>query len=103
MALPKMTEEQRAEALKKAAKVRKERAEVRAKIKAGKMTAAAAMKRRNDPIIGKMKVSQFITTFPGWGKAKAEKLMSEIGIAENRRVGGLGENQAAALLEALSK
>lgn len=102
MALPTMTEEQRAEALKKAAEVRKARAEVREQIKAGKLSAADAMAMRGENIIGKMKVTQFITTFPGWGKAKAEKVMAEIGIAENRRVGGLGEKQAAALVEALS-
>jgi len=37
----------------------------------------------------------------GWGKAKAEKLMAEIGIAEDRRLKGLGENQIAKLIEAL--
>ena len=56
---------------------------------------------RDDPIVGKIKVSQFIQSFPGWGKAKAEKLMAEIGIAEDRRLKGLGENQAAKLIEAL--
>lgn len=33
--------------------------------------------------------------------AKAEKLMAEIGIAEDRRLKGLGENQVAKLIEAL--
>ena len=56
---------------------------------------------RDDPIVGKIKVSQFIQSFPGWGKAKAEKLMAEIGIAEDRGLKGLGENQAAKLIEAL--
>ena len=51
--------------------------------------------------MGKIKVAQFIQSFPGWGKAKAEKLMAEIGIAEDRRLKGLGENQVAKLIEAL--
>ena len=101
MPLPQMTEEQRAEALKKAAETRKARSEFRAKIKAGEVTAKEALSRRDDPIVGKIKVAQFIQSFPGWGKAKAEKLMAEIGIAEDRRLKGLGENQVAKLVEAL--
>ena len=102
MALPKMTDEQRADALEKAKETRRKRAEVRAKIKAGKLTAKKALAKRDDPIIGKIKVSQFIQSFPGFGKAKAEKIMAEIGIAENRRLSGLGDKQVAALIEALS-
>ena len=102
MALPKMTDAQRADALEKAKETRRKRAEVRAKIKAGKLTAKKALAKRDDPIIGKIKVSQFIQSFPGFGKAKAEKIMAEIGIAENRRLSGLGDKQVAALIEALS-
>lgn len=101
MALPQMTAEQRAAALEKAKETRRKRAEVREKIKAGKLTAKKALAKRNDPIVGKIKVIQFIQSFPGFGKAKAEKLMAEIGIAENRRLSGLGEKQVAALIEAL--
>ena len=101
MALPKMTDEQRAAALKKAAETRKKRSEFRMKIKAGKITAKKALAKRDDPVVGKIKVAQFIQSFPGWGKAKTEKLMAEIGIAEDRRLKGLGENQIAKLIEAL--
>ena len=52
-------------------------------------------------MVRKIKVTQFIQSFPGWGKAKAEKLMAEFGIPENRRLSGLGGNQAAKLIEAL--
>jgi len=57
MALPKMTDEQRANALEKAKETRRKRAEVRAKIKAGKLTAKKALAKRDDPIIGKIKAS----------------------------------------------
>ena len=103
MPLPKMTEEQRKAALEKAAETRRARSEVREQLKAGKMTAKQALDRRSDPIYGKIKVTQFIQSFPGFGKAKAEKIMAEIGIPENRRLAGLGENQVAALVEALGK
>ena len=101
MALPQMTEQQRAAALKKAAQTRKKRSEVREKLKTGKLTAKKALAKRDDPIYGKIKVSQFIQSFPGYGKAKAAKIMEEIGIPENRRLAGLGDNQVAKLIDAL--
>ena len=101
MALPTMTEEQRAAALEKAKETRRARAEVREQLKSGKLSAKDALARRDDPIVGKIKVIQFIQSFPGFGKAKAEKVMDEIGIAENRRLSGLGDKQVAALIEAL--
>ena len=60
MALPQMTEEQRKAALAKAAETRRKRSEVREKLKTGKLTAKKALAKRSDPIIGKIKVSQFI-------------------------------------------
>ena len=101
MPLPQMTEEQRKAALKKAAETRRKRSEVREKLRTGKLTAKKALQKRSDPIYGKIKVSQFIQSFPGYGKAKAAKIMEEIGIPENRRLAGLGDNQVAKLLEAL--
>ena len=101
MALPTMTEEQRAAALEKAKETRRARAEVREQLKSGKLSAKDALARRDDPIVGKIKVIQFIQSFPGFGKAKAVKVMEEIGIAENRRLSGLGDKQIAALIEAL--
>ena len=38
---------------------------------------------------------------PGYGKARAEKLMKELQIAESRRLRGLGERQTEALLSRL--
>ncbi|MBR2804312.1 MAG: hypothetical protein IKE20_04105, partial [Eggerthellaceae bacterium] len=48
MPVPKLTDEQRADALKKAAETRKARSEFRAKIKAGKVTAKKALAKRSD-------------------------------------------------------
>lgn len=52
-------------------------------------------------MVGRMKVSTLIETLPGYGKAKAEKIMAELKIAESRRLKGLGERQEAALLDRL--
>ena len=51
----------------------------------------------------RMKVSALIESLPGFGKAKAAKIMSELGISATRRVKGLGARQREQLLEVLPK
>ncbi len=53
--------------------------------------------------VGKLKVVSMLESLPGVGKVKARKIMEDIGIADNRRVQGLGQQQKAALLEQLGK
>ena len=77
------------------------RAQVRDDLKAGKLTLAQVIDMKDDPVVGRMKVSTLIETLPGYGKAKAEKVMKELQIAESRRLRGLGERQQVALLERL--
>ncbi len=102
MALPQLTDEQRKEALEKAAQARHERAELREKIKSGKVTLESVLD-SDDPIAARMKVSALIESLPGYGKAKAAKIMDELGISATRRVKGLGARQREQLIEALSK
>ena len=102
MALPQLTDEQRKEALEKAAQARHERAELREKIKSGKVTLEEVLD-SDDPIANRMKVSALIESLPGYGKAKAAKIMGELGISESRRVKGLGARQREQLLAALTK
>ena len=101
MAIPKLTEAERKAALKKAKEARIKRAKVREKLKTGKLTLAQVIDMKDDPVVGRMKVSTLIETLPGYGKAKSEKIMAELQIAESRRLRGLGERQKAALLERL--
>ncbi len=102
MALPQLTDEQRKAALEKAAQARHERAELREKIKSGKVTLESVLD-SDDPIAARMKVSALIESLPGYGKAKAAKIMDELGISATRRVKGLGARQREQLIEALSK
>ena len=102
MALPQLTDEQRKEALEKAAQARHERAELREKIKSGKVTLEEVLD-SDDPIANRMKDSALIESLPGYGKAKAAKIMDELGISASRRVKGLGARQREQLIEALSK
>ena len=102
MALPQLSDEQRKAALEKAAAARHERAELREKIKSGKVTLEEVLD-SDDPIANRMKVSALIESLPGYGKAKAAKIMDELGISSTRLVKGLGARQREQLIEALSK
>ncbi|MGQ0630564.1 MAG: integration host factor, actinobacterial type [Sporichthyaceae bacterium] len=98
MALPPLTPEQRAAALAKAAIARRERAEVKNRLKHGGATLAEVIKEgQNNEIVGKMKVSALLESMPGVGKVRAKQTMERLGISETRRVRGLGTNQIAAL------
>ena len=66
----------------------------------GTMTLADALD-SDDQNVAKLKVVSMIESLPGVGKVKARRVMEEIGIADNRRVQGLGAQQRAALLEQL--
>lgn len=99
MALPNLTPEQRAAALAKAAEARRERAEVKNRLKnAGAKLSDVLKEGGTNEVIGKMKVSALLESLPGVGKVRAKQIMDEVGIAETRRVRGLGTNQAAALI-----
>ena len=102
MALPTLTDEQRKAALEKAAQARHARAELREKVKTGKVSLKEVLD-STDPIAERMKVSALIESLPGYGKAKAAKIMDELGISAARRVKGLGARQREQLLEALTK
>ncbi|MGQ0845036.1 MAG: integration host factor, actinobacterial type [Sporichthyaceae bacterium] len=98
MALPPLTPEQRAAALEKAAFARRERAEVKNRLKHSGTSLASVIKEgQENEIIGKMKVSALLESMPGVGKVRARQTMERLGISETRRVRGLGTNQIAAL------
>ena len=96
-----MTPEQRAAALEKARVVRAARSEITNKLSRGIMSADDALKKADDPVIGRMKVKSFVNSLPGYGKVKTEKLMEELGIPEGRRIQGLGAKQMENLKAAL--
>ena len=99
---PALTPEQRANALAKAAEARVARAEVKHRLKGGSLSLAEALA-STDSTIGKLKVVALLESLPGVGKVKARKVMDEVGVADNRRVQGLGAQQKRALLDQLGK
>lgn len=103
MPLPTLTEEQRKEALAKAAEARRKRAEIKAQLKSGKLTLDALLVRSGDAIVGKMKVSNVLESLPGVGKVRATRIMEELDISASRRVRGLGAKQREQLLVRFEK
>jgi DNA uptake protein ComE-like DNA-binding protein len=97
---PQLTPEQRTAALAKAAEARTARAEIKQRLKMGSMSLAEALE-SDDVNVGKLKVVSLLESLPGVGKVKARRLMEEVGIADNRRVQGLGAQQRQRLLEEL--
>jgi hypothetical protein len=96
--VPELSPEQRRAALDKAASVRRERAEVKNRLKNSGASLSEVLKEgQANEVVGKMKVVDLLQAMPGLGKVRARKLMEEIGISESRRVRGLGANQVAAL------
>ena len=98
------THEERLASLEKAKAARRARAEMKAKLKAGEVSIEAFLNGVDDnEVIARMPVKQFLCACPGIGAAHAKSIMETIGIAETRRVGGLGVRQKAALLEYFAK
>lgn len=100
---PNLTPEQREAALAKAAEARRARAELKEKLKMGSMTLGELLDQADDSdTVGKMKVLAVLESLPGVGKVRARRAMEKIGIADTRRVRGLGDQQRKSLLEEFS-
>jgi hypothetical protein len=96
---PSLTPEQRQAALAKAAEARKARAEIKERLKMGSITLAELLDQADsDDMVAGIKVLAVLESLPGVGKVKARRTMDEIGIADTRRLRGLGEQQRKALL-----
>ena len=91
---PQLTDEQRKQALARAAEARRVRAEAKELLKTGSMTLAELFaKAEEDELIAGLKVESLISSMPGTGKIKAKRLMESIGIADNRRNGKRGNQE----------
>lgn len=98
---PQLTDEQRKAALAKAAVVRRERAELKERLKMGSISLTELLAQaEGDETVAKMKVLAVLESLPGVGKVKARRTMERIGISDTRRIRGLGEQQRKALVEA---
>ena len=96
---PQLTAEQRQAALAKAGEVRRKRAEVKQQLKMRSISLSDLLAQaETDDVVAGTKVLAVLESLPGMGKVRARKMMDEIGIADSRRIRGLGEQQRASLL-----
>ncbi|MGH9122406.1 MAG: integration host factor, actinobacterial type [Acidimicrobiales bacterium] len=99
---PSLSADQRQAALEKAAAVRRQRAELKEKLKLGSLSLQELLQEgASDEVVGKMKVVSVLESLPGLGKVKARRLMEEVRISETRRIQGLGDQQRRKLVERL--
>ncbi len=104
MALPELTDEQRREALAKAAAARQVRAEVKNRLRhSGASVADVLAEAKHNEAIAKIKVLDLLQAIPGIGKLTARQIMADLNIAESRRLRGLGSNQARGLIAEIAR
>lgn len=97
---PALSPDERQAALDKAAAARRQRAELKEKLKMGSTSLKELLDAaERDEVVGKMKVVTVLESLPGVGKVRARRMMEHIGISEARRVRGLGAQQREALLK----
>jgi len=101
MPLPQLSIEEKRMALKKAQRVRSERAKIRQELKAGKKSIRDILEKVDNDVIAKMRVAYLLESLPRIGKVRTRKIMNEIGIDETRRIQGLGVRQKQALIQRL--
>jgi hypothetical protein len=97
-ALPRLTTDDRAQALQKAIATRKERSALLNGLKTGQISLHEVFD-RTDSVAAKTRVRPLLEALPGIGKIRAGQLLHHIGISERRRVQGLGPRQKAQLLK----
>ena len=100
---PPLSEEQRRQALAKAAEARRRRAELKEQLKSGRVSLRELLERAGDEVVGKMKVSTALESLPGVGRVRARKLMERLDISESRRMRGLGAKQKENLLDEFAR
>lgn len=100
---PRLTPEQRKAALAKAQQARRVRAEQKELLKTGSVGLGELFRRADDnDIIAGMKIDSVLSSLPGVGKVRAKRALESHGIAENRRIRGLGARQRESLLREFS-
>lgn len=102
--LPVLSAEQRSANLQKGYEARQHRARFLAALRSEQISAGEGLDQAlGDEVLARTKVISFLQALPRWGKISVEQVMSDIGIAENRRLRGLGRNQLNEVRHAVVK
>lgn len=103
VAPPKLTPEQRGQALAKATASRKARAGIKAQVKSGELDVLDVLKlSKGDSAIAKMRVAELLESIPGVGRIRASALMQRLSISPTRRIQGLGVHQLSEVTKEFS-
>jgi predicted flap endonuclease-1-like 5' DNA nuclease len=104
MPLPTLTPEQRDAALDKARESRQRRAAALDELAHGRTNLAEFLTAADgDPVLAKTKVTTTLRNVRGIGPNKTSQLMRRVGIADSRRLAGLGERQRRELIAACDR
>lgn len=96
--MPPMTPEKRAAAVAEGARARAVRAQLCAELKSGQLPLTDVLDRASDDAaIARLRVTALLQALPGIGEVKATAILQRLGIAQTRRLRGLGPKQLAAL------
>jgi hypothetical protein len=102
--LPKLTPEDRSRALAKAAQARRDRAQLKERLRSGELTLADVLDRADhDDTVARTRVVEVLVSLPGVGPVRAAGIMARCDVGETRRLRGLGALQRAALLAAVAR
>lgn len=98
MAIPSLSQEQLQTARAAATAARRARADLKERVKNGKLSFSAALdEAMGDEVLAHVKVIDLLKAKPRVGVKRATEVMDRLGIAANRRVRGLGRHQVATL------
>ncbi|MDR2620614.1 MAG: 30S ribosomal protein S13 [Propionibacteriaceae bacterium] len=97
--IPKLTPEQLQAARQAATKARQERAAMKDAVRSGELSVSQALaKAAGNEILSRIRVLDLVKTQPRIGDKRALDVLHRLGIAENRRIRGLGKHQLDALI-----
>jgi len=97
--VPPLDDDARRRALLGATEARRIRAAWKTRLACGDADLAALLAAADlDPVVGKMKVVEALGALPGVGPRGVLRILESCGIAQSRRLRGLGPRQRAALL-----
>jgi hypothetical protein len=105
---PPLSAQDRAAAAARGVRARQLRAGLRAGLADGSLRIDEVLARgagddEDGRVIARMRVVDLVSSFRGIGPVRAAGIMQDIGIAANRRVGGLGQRQVDALIDVIGR
>lgn len=102
MNVPELSDDERRAALAVATAARRERAAVKQRLGSGQLSAIDVLElSSHDAVLAKLKVIDLLTATPRIGPVTAARVMEQVGIAQSRRLRGLGHHQRRALMDYL--